>query len=198
MINCIYCPISSSPISKFAVPADGVKGKTWGPSTVHQRSRTQLPLGGAGAAGPLVPLAPRPRHARFSSSAPDLPPATRSAAGNRPAAPARPARPARPAPTAPSAPHKRSGSHDDLLADADEPRRNRFFLCPMFTSTADLPHEYEAVFAVRGRARRRAPPLPLPPLPLPHLPHPAALLRSLRSSSVGLLAADTADLLADD
>lgn len=178
------------------MPADGVKGKTWGPSTVHQRSRTQLPLGGAGAAGPLVPLAPRPRHARFSSSAPDLPPATRSAAGNRPAAPARPARPARPAPTAPSAPHKRSGSHDDLLADADEPRRNRFFLCPMFTSTADLPHEYEAVFAVRGRARRRAPPLPLPPLP--HLPHPAALLRTLRSSSVGLLAADTANLLADD
>lgn len=54
------------------MPADGVKGKTWGPSTVHGRSRSHLPL------GPPPPLAPRPpRAARFSSSAPDLPPATR-------------------------------------------------------------------------------------------------------------------------
>ncbi|KAF9823429.1 hypothetical protein SFRURICE_006642 [Spodoptera frugiperda] len=56
-------PGSPAIMRAIALPADGVKGKTWGPSTVHQRSRTQLPLG---AAAPL----PRPRHARFSSSAP--------------------------------------------------------------------------------------------------------------------------------
>ncbi|XP_075977293.1 mitogen-activated protein kinase kinase kinase slipper isoform X3 [Anticarsia gemmatalis] len=66
-------PGSPAIMRAIALPADGVKGKTWGPSTVHQRSRTQLPLG--------APPAPRPRHARFSSSAPDLPPATRHAAG---------------------------------------------------------------------------------------------------------------------
>ncbi|CAH1637077.1 unnamed protein product [Spodoptera littoralis] len=64
-------PGSPAIMRAIALPADGVKGKTWGPSTVHQRSRTQLPLG---AAAPL----PRPRHARFSSSAPDLPPASRT------------------------------------------------------------------------------------------------------------------------
>lgn len=67
-------PGSPAIMRAIALPADGVKGKTWGPSTVHQRSRTHLPLGGAAPA----PLAPRPRHARFSSSAPDLPPAARA------------------------------------------------------------------------------------------------------------------------
>lgn len=26
----------------WPVPADGVKGKTWGPSTLHQRERSQI------------------------------------------------------------------------------------------------------------------------------------------------------------
>ncbi|XP_063894450.1 mitogen-activated protein kinase kinase kinase 11 isoform X3 [Helicoverpa armigera] len=59
-------PGSPAIMRAIALPADGVKGKTWGPSTVHQRSRTALP-----AAAPL----PRPRAPRFSSSAPCLPPA---------------------------------------------------------------------------------------------------------------------------
>lgn len=68
-------PGSPAIVRAIALPADGVKGKTWGPSTVHQRSRsrTQLPL-------PLpLPLPPPPRvpRARFSLSAPDLPPASR-------------------------------------------------------------------------------------------------------------------------
>lgn len=46
----------------FAVPADGVKGKTWGPSTCHQRERSQIPL--------LRP-APRPGGV-WSKSAPNL------------------------------------------------------------------------------------------------------------------------------
>ncbi|XP_053608562.1 mitogen-activated protein kinase kinase kinase 11 isoform X3 [Plodia interpunctella] len=52
----------------IALPADGVKGKTWGPSSAHARSRTQLAL-------PAL----RPRAApRSSSSAPALPPAPRA------------------------------------------------------------------------------------------------------------------------
>lgn len=44
------------------MPADGVKGKTWGPSTVHQRERCHLPLH-------------RPVYQpTFSKSAPNLPP----------------------------------------------------------------------------------------------------------------------------
>ncbi|RVE48192.1 hypothetical protein evm_007146 [Chilo suppressalis] len=61
-------PGSPAIMRAIALPADGVKGKTWGPSSVHQRSRGHLPL----------PALARARHApRFSSSAPDLPPATR-------------------------------------------------------------------------------------------------------------------------
>lgn len=45
------------------MPADGVKGKTWGPSTCHQRERGQIPL------RPL--LAPRPGGI-WSKSAPNL------------------------------------------------------------------------------------------------------------------------------
>ncbi|XP_028037171.1 mitogen-activated protein kinase kinase kinase 9 [Bombyx mandarina] len=61
--------------TQLPLPADGVKGKTWGPSTVHQRSRsrTQLPL--PPAPPPAAP--PRVPRARFSLSAPDLPPASR-------------------------------------------------------------------------------------------------------------------------
>lgn len=47
----------------LTVPADGVKGKTWGPSTLHQRERGQIPL------RPL--LAPRPGGI-WSKSAPNL------------------------------------------------------------------------------------------------------------------------------
>lgn len=45
------------------MPADGVKGKTWGPSTLHQRERCHLPL--------QRPVCQPP----FSKSAPNLPPA---------------------------------------------------------------------------------------------------------------------------
>lgn len=47
----------------ITVPADGVKGKTWGPSTCHQRERGQIPL--------RPPLAPRPGGI-WSKSAPNL------------------------------------------------------------------------------------------------------------------------------
>lgn len=139
------------------VPADGVKGKTWGPSTVHQRSRTQLPL--------AVCAPPRPRHARFCSSAPELPPAPRPA-GNR-----------------------RSGSHDDLRDS--EPRRNRFLLCPMFTSTTDLPNQYDTVFDVRRKGS--------------HGEVKRSFLKSIRSNSLagllavaGNLSAETTELLRDE
>ncbi|XP_061717785.1 mitogen-activated protein kinase kinase kinase 11 isoform X2 [Cydia pomonella] len=58
-------PGSPAIMRAIALPADGVKGKTWGPSSVHQKSRGHLPL-------PAL-ARPRPSH-RFSSSAPDLPP----------------------------------------------------------------------------------------------------------------------------
>ncbi|KAL4715596.1 hypothetical protein ACJJTC_006175 [Scirpophaga incertulas] len=58
-------PGSPAIMRAIALPADGVKGKTWGPSSVHGRSRGHLPL----------PALARARHApRFSSSAPALPP----------------------------------------------------------------------------------------------------------------------------
>lgn len=50
-------------VGLLTVPADGVKGKTWGPSTCHQRERGQIPL------RPL--LAPRPGGI-WSKSAPNL------------------------------------------------------------------------------------------------------------------------------
>lgn len=49
-------------VYSLPVPADGVKGKTWGPSTCHQRERGQIPL--------LRP-APRPGGI-WSKSAPNL------------------------------------------------------------------------------------------------------------------------------
>ncbi|XP_044009258.1 mitogen-activated protein kinase kinase kinase 11-like isoform X3 [Aphidius gifuensis] len=48
----------------IALPADGVKGKTWGPSTLHQRER-----------GAIIPQSPNPSSPgdkRWSRSAPDL------------------------------------------------------------------------------------------------------------------------------
>lgn len=46
----------------LSVPADGVKGKTWGPSTCHQRERGQITM-----------LRPNPnRGAMWSKSAPNL------------------------------------------------------------------------------------------------------------------------------
>lgn len=46
---------------QFVVPADGIKGKTWGPSTLHQRERGHLPA-----------LRPTARTPHFSKSAPNL------------------------------------------------------------------------------------------------------------------------------
>ncbi|KAM3958790.1 mitogen-activated protein kinase kinase kinase slipper isoform 2-T2 [Aphomia sociella] len=60
-------PGSPAIMRAIALPADGVKGKTWGPSSVHQRSRGHLPL-------PALRPRPAPRSA---CSAPDLPPALR-------------------------------------------------------------------------------------------------------------------------
>lgn len=79
---------------------------------------------------------------------------------------------------------KRSGSHDDLL-DA-EPRRNKFFMCPMFTP--ELPHHYDTVFdAPQNRKEKKT------------------FLKSIRSNSLagllagtGNLAPDTAELLRDE
>lgn len=45
----------------LSVPADGVKGKTWGPSTCHQRERCQIPM-----------LRSNPRAGISSISAPNL------------------------------------------------------------------------------------------------------------------------------
>ncbi|XP_072948010.1 mitogen-activated protein kinase kinase kinase 11 isoform X2 [Epargyreus clarus] len=56
-------PGSPAIMRAIALPADGVKGKTWGPSTGHQRARAHLPL-------PAL----RPRAQRPSCSAPHLPP----------------------------------------------------------------------------------------------------------------------------
>lgn len=85
---------------------------------------------------------------------------------------------------------KRSGSHDDLLQE-DEPRKNRFLLCPAFTSTADLPHHYDTVFDApprkgSGEVKRN-------------------FLKSIRSNSLagllavaGNLSSETTELLRDD
>lgn len=177
------------------MPADGVKGKTWGPSSVHQRSRGHLPL----------PALARPRHAaRFSSSAPDLPPAPPHA-GNAPAPPPPPPPPSgkrkprksksQVRPSKHELARKRTGSHDDLLYENDEPRRNRtFLLCPMFTSAADLPHQYDAVFDLDKTKRKGS-----------HGDVKKNLLRSLRSNSLtglfavaGSLTSETTELLRDD
>lgn len=144
-------PGSPAIMRAIALPADGVKGKTWGPSSVHQRSRGHLPL-------PALRPRPAPRSA---CSAPDLPPAHRHPLPGNPAPAHAPAPHPPPRSHTPRArksksqvrhadtadlPRKRSGSHDDLLYENDEPRRNRFLLCPMFSSAADIPHHYDAVF----------------------------------------------------
>lgn len=181
------------------VPADGVKGKTWGPSTVHQRTRTHLPLPSSAA----PPLAPRPR-TRFSNSAPDLPPATRHPGTATPQGitvtatrqsitavtatitPPRPRLSKSQTRRKPDVARKRSGSHDDLL-DTAEPRRNRFLLCP-FSSTANINH-YDTVFDV----------------PVDRKGKKGTFLKSIRSNSLaGLLAVasnlstETTELLRDD
>ncbi|XP_045537059.1 mitogen-activated protein kinase kinase kinase 11 [Papilio machaon] len=71
-------PGSPAIVRAIALPADGVKGKTWGPSTGHQRARAHLPL-------PAL----RPRAQRPSCSAPHLPPHAPHAHLAPPAPPAR-------------------------------------------------------------------------------------------------------------
>lgn len=93
---------------------------------------------------------------------------------------------------------KRSGSHDDLLCENDEPQRtNRFLLCPpVFTSTADIPHHYDTVFDVPiDKGRRKG----------SHGEVKRSLLKSIRSNSViaslavpGSLSSETAKLLTND
>lgn len=52
----------------ISVPADGVKGKTWGPSTFHQRERVQIIRG-----SPSYPSSPETTSFRgWSRSAPNL------------------------------------------------------------------------------------------------------------------------------
>lgn len=103
------------------MPADGVKGKTWGPSTLHQRERGQLPM-----------AAHRPRVQRFSKSAPNLPPDELPPPGNRRTRTSRSqVRAPRPDP-----PKKRSGSHDHLLY---ENVRARLFCPAHYDTVFDLP-----------------------------------------------------------
>lgn len=151
-----------------------MKGKTWGPSSAHGRSRGHLPLPLRARAGPAP---------RLASSAPDLPPA-RLKPGNPPPPPRRPA---------PDLAKKRSGSHDDLL-DETEPRRNRFLFCP-FASSDDLNH-YDTVFDLPGapdKAKRKG-----------SHELKRNFLKTLRSNSFGLLAvaspfsSETTELLGDD
>ncbi|KAK7874087.1 hypothetical protein R5R35_004630 [Gryllus longicercus] len=54
----------------IALPADGVKGKTWGPSTVHQRERCQIPLAAVPGLAPQALVFHGPK--RWSRSAPCL------------------------------------------------------------------------------------------------------------------------------
>ncbi|CAH2090068.1 unnamed protein product [Euphydryas editha] len=120
-------PGSPAIMRAIALPADGVKGKTWGPSTGHQRARAHLPL-------PAL----RPRAHRPSTSAPHLPPHAPPArlplpgiANNAIEETKRKPRKSKSQVRTPKADlaKKRSGSHDDLLRER-EPRRHRFLLCP--------------------------------------------------------------------
>ncbi|VVC93398.1 unnamed protein product [Leptidea sinapis] len=138
-------PPGSPPIMRaIALPADGVKGKTWGPSTGQVRTRTQLPL----------PLPHRPH--RPSTSAPHLSPPHRMAPHDTIEETKRKSRKSKSQVRIGKAElaKKRSGSHDDLLYENEGPRRNRFLLCPMFTSTADLPHHYDTVFDIPDKSRK--------------------------------------------
>lgn len=59
---------SYSSIYMISVPADGVKGKTWGPSTFHQRERVQIICG-----SPSYPSSPATTSFKgWSRSAPNL------------------------------------------------------------------------------------------------------------------------------
>ncbi|CAF4857617.1 unnamed protein product [Pieris macdunnoughi] len=189
-------PGSPAIMRAIALPADGVKGKTWGPSTGHTRTRTHLPL---------PALRARPHRPSASTSAPHLSPARASPARHPEAdrtgliisAVEHPKRKPRKSKSQVRAPKtdlaaKRSGSHDDLLYENDEPRRNRFLLCPMFTSAADIPH-YDTVFGLpegregpRGEIKKN-------------------FLKSIRSNSLagllavaGSLSSDTTELLRDE
>lgn len=51
----------------ISVPADGVKGKTWGPSTFHQRERVHIICG-----SPSYPSSPATTYRGWSRSAPNL------------------------------------------------------------------------------------------------------------------------------
>ncbi|CAH4031653.1 unnamed protein product [Pieris brassicae] len=190
-------PGSPAIMRAIALPADGVKGKTWGPSTGHTRTRTHLPL---------PALRARPHRPSASTSAPHLSPARASPARHPEAdrtsgliisavehpkrKPRKSKSQVRSPKTEPAA--RRSGSHDDLLYENDEPRRNRFFLCPMFTSAADVPH-YDTVFDLPdGRERSRG-------------VIEKNFLESLRSDGLagllavaGSLSSDTTELLRDE
>lgn len=50
----------------ISVPADGVKGKTWGPSTFHQRERVHM------HGSPSYPSSPATTNKGWSRSAPNL------------------------------------------------------------------------------------------------------------------------------
>ncbi|XP_038212824.1 mitogen-activated protein kinase kinase kinase 11-like [Zerene cesonia] len=99
-------PGSPAIMRAIALPADGVKGKTWGPSTGHTRTRTHLPLPALHTGLIISEIEETKRKPRKSKSQVRAPKAAAGAAA------------------------KRCGSHDDLLRDAPRPR----LLCPMFAS----------------------------------------------------------------
>ncbi|GBP10741.1 Mitogen-activated protein kinase kinase kinase 10 [Eumeta japonica] len=157
-------PGSPAIVRAIALPADGVKGKTWGPSTLHGRERGHLPL----------PALVRPRaHPGFSKSAPDLPPPPHPRRmhhppGNDPPPPAsadehkpRTKRKQRKSKSQVRHPKqelakKRAGSHDDLLYENvhSQPKPRAFLRCP-FSSTNDIPHHYDTVFHIETSAPKR-------------------------------------------
>ncbi|CAG4961399.1 unnamed protein product [Colias eurytheme] len=185
-------PGSPAIMRAIALPADGVKGKTWGPSTGHTRTRTHLPL-------------PRPH--RPSTSAPHLSPARPprappdvgviiSEVEETKRKPRKSKSQVRTPKAKPTTAAKRCGSHDDLLRDAPKPR----LLCPMFpTPDPPDPLHYDTVFG------------PTPPTPPVHERRKGShgdvrnFLKSIRSNSLagllavaGSLSSDTTELLRDE
>ncbi|KAJ2951708.1 hypothetical protein O0L34_g13870 [Tuta absoluta] len=182
-------PGSPAIMRAIALPADGVKGKTWGPSSVHGRSRGPLPLSALRRPPP-----------RLCTSAPALPPPAAPSPHHTGKPPDRDKRKPRKSKSQVRQPKselakKRSGSHDDLLDGDAEPSRSKFLLCP-FTSTADLQHHYDTVFdiepAVDKNKRKGSGELK------------RNFLKSIRSNSFGLLAvaggaaSETTELLGDN
>ncbi|CAG9135542.1 unnamed protein product [Plutella xylostella] len=182
-------PGSPAIMKAIVLPADGVKGKTWGPSSLHQRERTHLPL--------PAQLRARPPH-KLSKSAPALPPQP-PYPGNTPKPDNR--RKQRKSKSQhrqqKSELKKRTGSHDDLLYDANETIKPKF-LCPMFNSTADIPHVYGTVFdsidISSDKAKRKG----------SHGEVKSNFLKSIRSNSLagmlavaGSLTSETTGLLKD-